>query len=132
MPAIVLVWKIATLRTNMREDTSRSQCEPAGLWRLYVDGSRFFFHVRCEKYLGVYQEKGMIGTGRCRQVVKLAVSQQSVLEKAKATPDGHQYGQESVPHKREKAAPDAICIHSQKKESSIDGIEISLKLSVAK
>ena len=51
---------------------------------------------------------------------------------SQATPDGHQYGQESVPHKREKAAPDAICIHSQKKESSIDGIEISLKLNVAK
>ena len=75
----------------------------------------FFFHVSCEKYLGIYQEKGMIGTGRCRRVVKLAVSQQSVLEKAKLLQMVINMVRKVSRTKREKAAPDAICIPFTKK-----------------
>ena len=54
--------------------------------------------------------KRMIGTGRCRQSRQACKVPAVHPRKSHATPDDHQYGPESVPHRHEKPAPDAIYI----------------------
>ena len=85
-----------------------------------MDGLRFFFTSDVKSILGSIQMEGMIGTGRCRQSRQACFVSAVRLRESQETPDDHRYDQESVPHKREKAALDAICIiHLLKKRAQL-------------